>query len=126
MKLKDISDMTQFLAYRCYCPGEIYDRTGFFFEIFKEDDDCKLLVEGSYKDDKVTAVVCKNQILCFWFNEDSTIMDATRYDATPNNTEEIIKVLTGKKTAIDPDDFKPGQTEANLKEIFSIADAIMM
>lgn len=126
MKLKDISDMTQFLAHRCYCPGEIYDRTGFFFEIFKEDDDCEILVEGSYKDNKVTAVVCKNQILCFWFNEDGTIVEATRYDATPNNTEEIIKVLTGKKTAIDPDDFKPDQTEANLKEIFSIADAIMI
>ena len=126
MKLKDISDMTQFLAHRCYCPGEIYDSTGFFFKVFNEDDDCEILVEGSYKDDKVTAVVCKNQILCFWFNEDGTVLNATRYDATPNNTEEIIKVLTGKKTAIDPDEFKPGQTDANLKEIFSIADAIMI
>ena len=126
MKLKDISDRTQFLAHRCQCPRELDDRTGFLFEIFKEDDDCEILVGGSYNDNKVTAVVCKNQILCFWFNKDGTIIDATRYDATPNNTEEIIKVLTGKKTAIAPDDFKPGQTEANLKEIFSIADAIMI
>ena len=46
MKLKDIADMKEYLENRCYCPYEIYDLTGFFFNCFEPDVECELLAEG--------------------------------------------------------------------------------
>lgn len=126
MTLKEIANMEEFLENDCYCPGEIYDTSGFFFQIFSAEDSCTLLVKGTYKDDDVTAVICKNQILCFWIENNKKIVGAVRYDATENNVSEIIAILTGKKTSMRPDEFEEGKTEADLKKIMSIADAIMI
>ena len=46
MKLKDIADMEDYLENRCYCPYEIYDMTGFFFNCFEPEVECELLAEG--------------------------------------------------------------------------------
>ena len=43
MKLKDIADMEDYLENRCYCPHEIYDISGFFFNCFEPDVECELL-----------------------------------------------------------------------------------
>lgn len=40
MQLQDIADMKDYLENRCYCPYEIYDITGFFFQIFKPETEC--------------------------------------------------------------------------------------
>lgn len=126
MTLSDVHPyMREYLQNDCYCPGEIYDVTGFFFRTFEPDDVCTLLVKGSYKGEDVTAVVCKDQILCFWIEKDK-IVSAYRYDATENNTSEICSALTGKKEKIVVDEFENGKTAANLKEIMSIADAIIV
>lgn len=42
-KLKDLYNMEEYLDKECYCPGEIYSFDGFFFQIFKADQDCKYL-----------------------------------------------------------------------------------
>ena len=47
MKLKDIADMNDYLENRCYCPYEIYDMTGFFYELFYPETECTVLVSGS-------------------------------------------------------------------------------
>ena len=125
MQLKDIANMTYYLENNCYCPGEIYDDTGFFYRIFEAEDACTLLIKGAYKGDDVTAVICKNQILCFWI-DNNTITDAVRYDATENNVSEITQLLAGKKNKITTDEFEPGKTKIDLKNILSIADAILI
>lgn len=126
MTLKEIANMEEFLENDCYCPGEIYDCTGFFFQVFDAEDTCKLLLKGSYKGEDVTAVICKNQIICFWIENNTKIIDAVRYDATENNVSEIVSVLSGKKTKMTIDEFENGKTEADLSKIMSIADAIMI
>lgn len=126
MQLKDIANMEEYLENDCYCPGEIYDSTGFFFLIFTAEDSCKLLLKGSYKGEDVTAVICKNQILCFWIENNKKITDAVRYDATENNVSEIILVLSGKKTTMKVDEFEKGKTEADLNKLMSIADAVII
>lgn len=125
MQLKDIANMTYYLENNCYCPGEIYDSTGFFFRIFEAEDTCNLLIKGAYKGDDVTAVICKDQILCFWIDKD-TITDAVRYDATENNVSEITQLLAGKKNKITIDEFEKGKKEIDLKNILSIANAIII
>lgn len=126
MQLKDIANMEEYLKNDCYCPGEIYDSTGFFFRVFDAEDDCKLLLKGSYKDEDVTAVICKNQIICFWIENNTKIVDAVRYDATENNVAEIVAVLSGKKTKISVDEFEEGKTATDLNKLMSIADAIIV
>ncbi len=126
MQLKDIANMEEYLENDCYCPGEIYDSTGFFFQIFNAEDTCKLLLKGSYKGEDVTAVICKNQIICFWIENNKKIVNAERYDATENNVSEIVSVLSGKKTKIRIDEFEEGKTAADLNKLMSIADAIIV
>jgi len=126
MQLKDIANMEEYLENDCYCPGEIYDATGFFFQIFNAEDTCKLLLKGSYKGEDVTAVICKNQIICFWIENNKKIVNAERYDATENNVSEIVSVLSGKKTKIRIDEFEEGKTAADLNKLMSIADAIIV
>ena len=126
MILKDIANMEDFLENDCYCPGEIYDSTGFFFQVFESTESCKLLIKGTYKDEDVTAVICRNQILCFWIENNTKITNAVRFDATENNVSEIMQVLSGKKTKITIDEFENGKTEADLNKIMSIADSIIV
>jgi len=126
MQLKDIANMEEYLENDCYCPGEIYDCTGFFFQVFDAEDTCKLLIKGSYKGEDVTAVICKNQIICFWIENNKKIVNAERYDATENNVSEIVLVLSGKKTTMKVDEFEKGKTEADLNKLMSIADTIIV
>lgn len=124
-KLKDIYDMTEYLAERCYCPGEIYDVSGFFYQVFSPDDEGTLLCNGKHKDCDVVAVICKDQILAFWI-EDNKIISAERYDATENNVSEITSLLTGKKSKITLDEFEEGKMQKSVSELLQLADAVLV
>ena len=127
MLLKDVSpDMENYLQNECYCPGEIYDSTGFFFQLFDAEDSCNILIKGSFKNEDVTAVLCKNQIILFWM-DNQKIFDAMRYDATEHNVSETVLVLSGKKPiAENMDSFDNGAKEKDLKDLLKIADAIII
>ena len=128
MRLKEIANMEKYLQEDCYCPGEIYDVSGFFFQIFKADEECTLLTNGKSKnnDDTITCVVCRDQILNFWINSENEIVSAERYDATENNIKEMVNYLNGKNEKVTLDEFKNGQTAKSLAEIMKYADAIMV
>ena len=104
MVLRDVhKDMERYLEYDCYCPGEIYDASGFFFQVFKPEDECKEISRGAdYRDpeDTVITVVCKNQLINFWVREDK-FTGAERYDATENNIRIMPLAIAGK---LSPED----------------------
>ena len=115
--------MTEYLKNRCYCPGEIYSTDGFFYQLFDAEDDCEKL--GEHND--FIAVVCKTQIIIIWKNDDGTKVDDTiRYDATENNIKGIKSIIKGEQKTFTPDEFVEGSTAKSLKEIMSMADAIMI
>lgn len=131
MKLKDIADMEDYLENRCYCPHEIYDMTGFFFNCFSPDVECGLLAEGERGAIHGTFVLAKPS----QFNEESLqiiyiehkngyVESCIRLDATENNKDQIQKFLNGEIEKMVLDEYKDTKTEESLKEIFSIADAI--
>ena len=130
MLLKDIhDDVERYLENDCYCPGEIYDASGFFFQVFKADEECKELYRGvdfRYPDETIITVICRDQLINFWVKEDK-IVEAERYDATKNNIRIMPFAIAG---ALSPeeklDEFKPGSTARNLNEILSMADAVFM
>lgn len=126
MKLKEIANMEKYLQEDCYCPGEIYDMSGLFFQVFKADEECRLLVNGKTrtKDQTITCVLCRDQILNFWIDSDNKIVSAERYDATENNIKEIVNLLTGKIKRVILDEFEEGETAKSIAEIMKYADAI--
>lgn len=131
MKLKDIADMEEYLENRCYCPYEIYDFTGIFFNCFKPNVECELLAEGERGSIHGTFVMAKPS----QFNEGSLqiiyiehkngyVDSCIMIDATENNKEQILKFLNGEIEQMHFDEYTDTKTEESLKEIFSIADAI--
>ena len=133
MKLRDIADMEEYLENRCYCPYEIYDMSGFFFNCFKPDVECEVLAEGERGKIHGTFVLAKSS----QFNEESLqiiyiehtngyVESCTRLDATENNKEQILKFLNGEIEKMHIDEYDDTKTEESIKEILSIADAICM
>ena len=131
LTLGDIADMEEYLAHRCYCPGEIYDMTGFFFQVFKPETECKHLIAGEKGDIHGVFVIAKTnpdaleQIIYIEItgnNVDSCI----RFDATKNNIDQVLKFMNGKIDKMTLDEFKKGRTAKSLEEIFEVADAIMV
>jgi len=140
MKLEDILDMKEYLDHRCYCPGEIYSSDGFFYQIFKPEQECKIIGEnkdflvvvatpyklGETEDLPQIIVIIKSE------DEPAKVDDTTRFDATENNISFFTDHFGGlsledlKKNGRKLDEYKPGATAKSLSEIFSIADAIMV
>lgn len=119
--------MEKYLREDCYCPGEIYDMSGFFYQVFKPDEECKLLTNGKSKDgDTVTCVICRNQIINFWVNSENEIVSAERYDATENNIKQIIDYWKGNSKTVILDEFEEGHTSKSLAEIMKYATAILV
>lgn len=75
--LKDVhTDLERYLYQDCYCPGEIYDASGFFFDIYEPEDECFVLgtaIGGPnlywHEEYQGLYVVCKEQILEFTIEE---------------------------------------------------------
>ncbi len=131
MKLGDIHDMERYLSEDCYCPGEIYDISGFFFQVFNADDEC-VLIEQS---DGMTAVVATSkhgsrpQAIMFWHDDDDRpgrIIAAQRVDATDNNIGILRSIVNcespdGRKI----DEFDPGSTAKSLEELARISNLVI-
>lgn len=133
MKLQDIADMKDYLENRCYCPYEIYDMTGFFFNCFKPDTDCTILVEGKRGAIHGTFVFAKpyqfneGSLQIIYIEHTNNIVDSCiRLDATENNVEQILKFMHGEIDKMSFDEYKDTNTAESLKELLSLADAIMV
>ena len=133
MKLKDIADMTDYLENRCYCPHEIYDMTGFFYELFYPETECTLLISGSRdvihgvfviaKQERTDDYKSREQIIYIEIT-DSKVDSCIRLDNTQNNREQIQKFMNGEIDMMSFDEYKVGSTQKNIDEIMSVADAI--
>jgi len=120
MKLNEIKGMSHYLEYDCYCPGEVYDLTGFFYKIYTGKEEIKKL--GQRESELI--VLCDKQLLMIAIDGD-TVQCITRFDATENNIKESKNFIDGVCDKIKVDEFEKGSTEKSLKEIMGMADAIM-
>jgi len=133
MKLKDIADMTDYLENRCYCPHEIYDMTGFFYELFYPDDECTLLISGSMgaihgafviaKPKKTGGYEPREQIVYIEIT-DNKVDSCVRLDNTQNNREQIEKFMNGHIDKMSFDEYEDTKTKESLENLMSVADAI--
>jgi len=120
MKIKELhSDIERYLAEDCYCPNEIYEPSGFFYQIFEADDICEKLAENK----NTIACLSGNQILVF-FKDCERIVEAERVDATENNIKGILNyVKTGKM--YNADKFDKDEYKKSFGEIFDMASFII-
>lgn len=132
MKLQDIADMKDYLENRCYCPYEIYDMTGFFFQLFKPETECVVFAEGERGAIHGTFVFAKaddsrSKLQIIYIDHTNNVVDSCiRVDATKNNAEQILKFMSGEIEKMSFDEYKDTNTAESLEEIFSLADAIMI
>lgn len=135
MRLGDVhEDMERFLREDCYCPGEIYDLSGFFFRVYKVSDECRLIERSEDR----TAVIAmthrggeklsKPQAIMFWHDcGDGLIVDAQRVDATENNVGILRAIVRGEKPdGREIDEFDPGSMAKQLREVLSMCDMVMV
>ena len=131
MKLQDIADMKEYLENRCYCPYEIYDMTGFFFDWFKPETECEVLVEGKRNSIHGTFVLAKSdnnsKLQIIYIEHTDYVVDScVRFDATKNNVEQVLKFMRGEIDKMSFDEYADTKTVENLDELLSLADAIMI
>lgn len=119
MVLKDIhKDIERYLKDDCYCPGEIYDASGYFCQIFDANESCKLIV----KRPEHIAVICKNNIILFWIASDK-IEDSVRANATEHNITEVIDYINNKKSKMM---FNDKEYCNDIDKLMSFVDGIMI
>ena len=133
MKLKDIADMKDYLETRCYCPYEIYDTSGFFYELFYPDTECTLFISGSMgkihgafvvaKPERTGDYRSKEQIIYIEIT-DNMVDDCVRIDNTQNNRGQIEKFMNGEISKMAFDEYDDNNTSESLNEVLSLADAI--
>lgn len=133
MKLKDIADMKDYLEDRCYCPHEIYDMTGFFYELFYPETECTVFMSGSRGAVHGVFVIAspktfgniksKEQIIYIEIT-DNKVDSCVRLDNTQNNREQIEKFMNGQIDKMSFDEYEDTKTKESLESLMSVADAI--
>lgn len=137
MKLKDVADMETYLAERAYCPGEIYDTTGFFYQIYDPEEECELIAKSecgsgvcvAVRPKKLKGETKEHRLQLVVINVDTKenkVVDTVSFDATDNNIKGIKNNLEGNREGWFVDEYEKGSTERALKEVLSIADAIII
>lgn len=130
------ADLERYLREDCYCPGEIYEPNGFFFQVFDANEPCRLLGRAIGDHNKYwnkgydgIYVICRKSLLEFTVKTDSdTVVDSVKMDATPNNVQIFQAIIQTGKAPKEAklDTFKSGDTEEALKEVMRMADAIIV
>ncbi len=133
MKLKDIADMNDYLENRCYCPYEIYDMTGFFYELFYPETECTVLVSGSRggvhgifviaSSEPIGTINGKERIIYIEIT-DNKVDSCVRFDNTQNNREQIEKFMNGEIDKMLLDEFDDSNTSEELDKVLSLSDII--
>ena len=125
MNLGNILNMKDYLKNDCYCEGEIYDSSGFFYQLFKPEEECNKL--GIVEKNNYMVVLCKDQLLILWLDKNQEkVLDTLRFDATKNNIKIMKDLIAGKEYKCQLDTFEKNHVEQDLKQIMSIADMIMV
>lgn len=132
MKIKDVHpDMERYLQHDCYCPYEVYEPSGFFFDLFYPDYDC-LCVKQT---DEVSVVIAhglhdkdKKRPQCLFIeHDDEKVTAIIRVDATDNNIE-LLKCLADGEPCEGRmlDEFVKGSTARSLSKMLSLCDAVII
>lgn len=131
MKLKAIANMEHYLEHECYCPGEIYDRTGIFYQVFDPDTECHLLCFGNRGPIHGIFVIAtankeSNPQIIYIDIKDKKVSGCIRLDATKHNMEEILRFMDGRINELVFDEFDGHVSQKEVDEIIKFSDAIMI
>ena len=129
MRLRDIPDFEDYLENRCYCPHEIYDDSGFFFNLFYPDQECISLGQYDAYGGTFKHVIADNeygvaQILAIYI-EGGKVVDCVRFDATENNIDQVKQREAGKIKYITIDEYPNTNLGKSLDELLNLVDLVI-
>ena len=129
MKLRDIPDFEDYLENRCYCPHEIYDDSGFFFNLFYPDQECILLGQydaygGTFKHGIADNEDGVAQIWVIYITGGESV-DGVKFDATEHNIEQVRKRVNGDIDCIRIDEYPNTNLGKSLDELFNLVDLVI-
>lgn len=129
MRLRDIPDFEDYLENRCYCPHEIYDDSGFFFNLFYPDQECISLGQYDAYGGTFKYVIADNeygvaQILAIYI-EGEKVVDCVRFDATEHNIDQVRKRVKGDIDCIRIDEYLNPSLGRGLDELFNLVDLVI-
>lgn len=129
MLLRDIPDFEDYLENRCYCPHEIYDNSGFFFNLFYPDQECISLGQYDAYGATFKHVIADNeygvaQILSIYI-EGEKVVDCVRFDATEHNIDQVRKRVKGDIDCIRIDEYPNTNLGKSLDELFNLVDLVI-
>ena len=125
MKIKELhADIERYLAEGCYCPNEIYSSDGFFYQLFKSEDECTQI--GEHKN--WIACMSGNQIVIFFKYKDAPdrICDAVRYDATENNLVFVVDMIKDDKSNRKLNRFAENTDKEDLQKVLSLCNGLVI
>lgn len=105
VRFGSIHDMKDYLAERCYCPGEIYGLDGFGYVIYKADEQVSPVgpvvetADGNIAECYHSAD--RQELVHVLVGADGKVLDALRFDATPNNIRECASGKPPKDMELD-------------------------
>lgn len=135
MRVSDVHpDMARYLHEDCYCPGEIYDVSGFGFYVFDDDLPCRLIArnDGTGMLAFVATPRSTPMAVIAWYddpdgdNPEHRVVAAQMVDATENNIGILRDIVDGAAPdgrRIDAFD-EQGDAEA-MRRLLSVADAVI-
>ena len=123
--LGDIDGMADYLENDCYCPNEIYDAGGFYYELFpptssarvlerSNDGDARFLVAALNKDE--TSL----QLIAFTRDDDGRVADAVRADLTDRN-RDVMRRFVETGAWVEAPVEKRVETEPATEELLALA-----
>jgi len=125
LTLKQIHpDMINYLENKCYCPHEIYDSNGIWYQLFYPDTVCKIVQSNEYR----SAVVAKAskdsdpQIIIFWHDDESTpesIIEARRMDVTETNLLIAKQIVKGDNQTVHSDKYTGDEFPEDINELIN-------
>lgn len=131
MRLRDhIPDADRYLAHDCYCPGEVYDLTGFFYEVYSGDDWFTPLVRtGAFFDDgsETWVGICRGEFLIVMMDADGTrVENMQRVPIGPNNWRFFAEVVRNGEV-VEGLHLDPGEdTMRSLRRLMSMSSGVVI
>jgi hypothetical protein len=122
MIIKEIhSDIQRYLENDCYCQYEVYDLTGFFYQLVRPEEECVVLAQS----EKHIVAKWKDQLLAIFLHENK-VVNIQRVDATENNITELKQFTKDPSKKPHIDEVVKGSSKEALDKIMSIADAVII
>ena len=129
-------DSERFFNYDCYCPNEVYDMSGFFYELYYPNDQFSYVmkINDMYDDTDTFVGISRNEFLVVFvlrenneFNKPVGTIEGMQRISVNKSNYLALRDIMRKVPEEDRHNFEPDEDSMkSLNKILKISDAIMV